>query len=111
MPAKETTYLCTLMELPKEFKNKTHYIVQVCLLVTSDNIMLLISLQYSAVITPESRRHVHHMVVYLCDGMNLTGSPDLNIKQECDGISEQTQPCRASTVIAAWAVGGNYVRH
>jgi len=42
--------------------------------------------------------------------MNLTGHPDVGVSQECDGISEEIQPCRRSTLIAAWAVGGN-VRH
>ena len=80
-------------------------------MVASHNKMLLLSSQYSAVITPESLRHVHHILVYLYDGMNLTGSPDFNIEQECDGISEQTKPCGASTIITAWAIGGKYVRH
>ena len=62
-------------------------------------------------ITPESLRHVHHLIVYLCDGVNLTGNPDINIKQECDNITQQTELCRSSTTIAGWAFGGNYVRH
>jgi len=39
--------------------------------------------------------------------MNLTGHPEVGVKQECDGISEEVLPCRLATIIAAWAVGGN----
>ena len=64
-------------------------------------------LQYSAILSPESIRHVHHILVYLCDGMNYSGHPEVGIQQICDGISEEVAPCRASTVIGGWAVGGN----
>ena len=67
-------------------------------------------LQYGVQITPESARHVHHILVYLCDGMNLTGDPAIGVSQECNGISERIRPCKFSTIIAGWAVGGN-VRH
>ena len=69
------------------------------------------SLQYAAVISPQSVRHVHHILVYLCEGMNLTGHPDAGVNHECDGISEEIEPCRLSTTIAAWAVGGNVSNH
>ena len=71
------------------------------------HVVMSIPLQYSTLISPESARHVHHLLVYLCDGKNLTGHPDVGIKQECDGISEEPRACRASTVIAGWAIGGN----
>ena len=71
---------------------------------------MYLPLQYSAVISPESIPHAHHMLVYLCDGMNLTGHSNVGVSQECDGIAEEIQPCRFSNVIAAWAIGGN-VRH
>ena len=66
-----------------------------------------LSLQYSAEISPESIRQVHHIIVYLCDGMNLTGHPDVGVGHTCDSIAEEIQPCRLSTFLAAWAVGGN----
>jgi len=47
------------------------------------------------------------MLLYLCDGMNLTGDPSVGVSMECDGVSEGTQPCRGTVVLAAWAVGGN----
>jgi len=47
------------------------------------------------------------MLLYLCDGMNLTGHPAVGVSQDCDGISEEIEPCIGSTLIAAWAVGGN----
>ena len=62
-------------------------------------------------LSPESIRQVHHILVYLCDGLNLTGHMDVGVKHECDGISEEVQPCRFDSIIAAWAVGGNVSNH
>ena len=64
-------------------------------------------LQFAPVLSPESIRHVHHILIYLCDGMNLTGHPEVGIKRECDGISEEVRPCRFATIIGGWAVGGS----
>ena len=72
---------------------------------------MYVLLQYSAEISPESIRHVHHILIYLCDGMNLTGHPDVGVKHECDGIAEEVRACRLSTILAAWAVGGNVSNH
>ena len=69
--------------------------------------LLYLPLQYSAEISPESIPHVHHILVFLCDGKNLTGHPDVGVNHDCDGISEELQACRLSTILAAWAVGGN----
>ena len=65
------------------------------------------SFQYTAEISPESARHVHHIVVYLCEGMNLTGHPHLGVNHECDGLSKEIKPCRGSTLLVSWAIGGN----
>ena len=59
----------------------------------------------------ESIRHVHHMVVYLCEGLNLTGHPEVGAKRECVGISQEFRPCLLAITIAAWAVGGNVSNH
>lgn len=69
-----------------------------------------ISLQFNQTLSPDSAQHVHHMTVYICEGMNLTGHPDVGCTFDCDNITEQIRPCRASSIIAGWAVGGN-VRH
>jgi len=39
--------------------------------------------------------------------MDFTGDRSVGVSMECDGISERIEPCRSSTLIAAWAVGGN----
>ena len=39
--------------------------------------------------------------------MNLTGHPDVGVDHDCDGIAEAVEACRFSTIIAAWAIGGN----
>ena len=72
---------------------------------------IVISLQNAAVISPQSFHHVHHILVYLCAGVNLTGHPDVGVNHECDGISEEIRPCKFSTVIAVWAIGGNVSNH
>ena len=72
--------------------------------------MYTISLQFNQELSPDSVRQVHHITVYLCEGMNLTGHPDVGVSYECDGITQELVPCRFSTVIGGWAVGGN-VRH
>ena len=67
-------------------------------------------LQYAAKISPESARHVHHIILYLCEGMNFTGHSAVGVSQECDGIAGKIRACRSAAIIAGWAVGGN-VRH
>jgi len=39
--------------------------------------------------------------------MDFTGDPSVGVSMDCDGISERIEPCRFSTIIGAWAVGGN----
>ena len=98
--------MCTAIEVPQFIQNKTHYIVKV---MTCDYILLitLYVIQEASVLTPESARHVHHMLLYLCDGIDLTGDPAVGVSQECNGISVKLQACRTSALIAGWAVGGN----
>ena len=45
------------------------------------------------------------MVVYICDSLNTTdlGGP-------CDDVSDGLSSCLGSTLIAAWAVGGQVIR-
>ena len=75
------------------------------------NLNVVMPSQYAPVLSDKSIRHVHHILVYLCEGLNLTGHPEVGVKRECDGISEEVQPCRFATTIAAWAVGGNVSNH
>ena len=54
------------------------------------------------------------MLLFLCDGIDLTSDPDVGVSKECDNISETLAPCRFSVTIAAWAIGGNvrlYMKH
>ena len=68
------------------------------------------SLQFVQELSPDSAGHVHHMVVYLCEGLNYTGNEDVGRSFECDELSQNIVPCRFATVIGGWAVGG-IVRH
>ena len=75
------------------------------------NLNVVMPSQYAPVLSDESIRHVHHILVYLCEGLNLTGHPEVGVKRECDGISEAVQPCRSAIILAVWAVGGNVSNH
>ena len=68
------------------------------------------SLQFVQELSPDSAGTVHHMVVYLCDGLNFTGSEDVGESFECDELSRNIVPCRFGVVIGGWAIGGA-VRH
>ena len=70
----------------------------------------MIPLQYAPVITPTSLGRVHHMQVYLCEGLNYTGHPEVGVVRECNGIAADVSPCRAASVLSGWAIGAT-VRH
>ena len=58
--------------------------------------------QYSPVI--DSIAHVHHILVYICAGLNAT---QVNNSAPCIGnIGESLDECRGGEIIASWAVGG-----
>ena len=58
--------------------------------------------QYSPVI--DSIAHVHHILVYICAGLNAT---EVNNSAPCIGnIGESLDECRGGEIIASWAVGG-----
>ena len=71
------------------------------------NLNISMPLQFAPLLSPKSISHAHHILVFLCEGMNLTGHPDVGVKQKCDGISEEVQPCKYATIIGGWAIGGN----
>ena len=48
--------------------------------------------------------HVHHILVYICAGLNAT---QVNDSAPCNGdVGESLNECRGGEVIASWAVGG-----
>ena len=48
--------------------------------------------------------HVHHLLVYLCTGINDTHIDSGGV---CDEeVGDEVNDCRGGSVIAAWAVGG-----
>ena len=59
-------------------------------------------------VTDESSRHVHHLVVYICVGLNHSREGDSVV---CDNAHVNVRQCRGGTVIAAWAVGGTVSFH
>ena len=60
--------------------------------------------QIDPVVTEGNEAHVHHLLVYLCDGINET---HVGNGGECEeGVPEAVAACRQGTLIAGWAVGG-----
>ena len=60
--------------------------------------------QYSPLIDNENFAYVHHMLVYLCGGLNET---QVNDSGPCQGgVGESLNECRRGEIIGAWAVGG-----
>ena len=54
--------------------------------------------------TEGNEAHVHHLLIYLCEGVNET---HLGNGGDCDGdIAEEVQDCRGGLLFAAWGVGG-----
>ena len=54
--------------------------------------------------TEGNEAHVHHLLIYLCNGLN-----DIHVGNggDCeDGVANEVAECRGGTIIAAWAVGG-----
>ena len=48
--------------------------------------------------------HVHHLLIYLCEGLNDT---HVGNGGDCEGnVANEVAECRGGTIIAAWAVGG-----
>ena len=60
--------------------------------------------QFSPLVTKGNDAHVHHLLIYLCDGLNNT---HVGVGGVCDdNVANEVEECRGGTVIAAWAVGG-----
>ena len=72
--------------------------------VFSDSKYCLCPSQFGPVFTEGNEAHVHHLLVYLCDGINET---HVGKGGECEeGVPEAVAACRQGTLIAGWAVGG-----
>ena len=60
--------------------------------------------QYSPLIGGGNFDYVHHMLVYLCGGLNVTA---VNDSAPCFGTAGATlSECLNGELIAGWAVGG-----
>ena len=65
---------------------------------------LFIFQQFSPSVTEGNEAHVHHLLIYLCDGLNHT---HVGQGGDCeDGVANEVAECRGGTIIAGWAVGG-----
>ena len=60
--------------------------------------------QYSPLIDNDNFAYVHHMLVYICGGLNET---QVNDSGPCQGgVGESLSECRFGEIMGAWAVGG-----
>ena len=61
--------------------------------------------QFGPLVTEGNQAHVHHLVVYMCTGLNDSHVGNGN---DCENgnVAVQVQQCRGGIFIAAWAVGG-----
>jgi hypothetical protein len=61
--------------------------------------------QFGPIVTEGNEAHVHHLVVYICSGIN---DSHIGNGGDCkdDAFEFQVRRCRSGTFIAAWAVGG-----
>jgi hypothetical protein len=86
----DTTYWCKGMKLPTDILQDEKYIIK-----------------FSPYITEGNEAYVHHMIIFLCDGLVDAdlgpGGHCYNSNHSSDGI----MACTGSTYIAAWAVGGS----
>ncbi|CAI8042477.1 DBH-like monooxygenase protein 1 homolog [Geodia barretti] len=88
IPKKDTTYWCSVSKVPDNLLNKTGYITK-----------------FGPIVTEGNDAHVHHLVVYICSGIN---DSHIGNGGDCkdDAFEFQVRRCRSGTFIAAWAVGG-----
>ena len=61
-------------------------------------------MQFAPVISPGSEPHVHHLLIYVCDGLD---GLDLTTEQgACHTLNSRIQRCVGGILIGGWAVGG-----
>ncbi|XP_035698652.1 DBH-like monooxygenase protein 1 homolog [Branchiostoma floridae] len=90
IPAKQTTYWCQIVELPR--LDRKHHLVMI-----------------SPKVTPGNEGMVHHMDFYLCyKPQNMTGLPPDHNGHDCADPNMPTDwnDCFMGGMLAAWAIGG-----
>ena len=77
-------------------------------------VIQVIILQLSPIITEGNEAHVHHLVIYLCAGLNDT---HVGTSKVCtEGVGDEVNACRGRIIIGAWTIGGevslnNYLQY
>jgi hypothetical protein len=94
IPSADTTYWCAGFRTPRQIKSTVKHMIR-----------------FSPVIHEPATPHVHHMILYSCDGINLGSLTDEDlIGGEClTNVGQASTPlarCTTGNLIAAWAVGG-----
>ena len=73
-------------------------------------------MQFSALIHEPASAHVHHILLYSCDGTGVDSFTNEELRgAECltNGFSnsDPKQQCLRGSLVAAWAVGGTVRRN
>lgn len=87
IPNVETTYWCTLVNLPETFKQRLHIV------------------QYEAVINEQNRDIVHHMELFHCEVNTENELPPWNGLCHDSNMPKSLEQCKRVT--AAWAYGAD----
>ena len=66
---------------------------------------IILYVQFAPVISPGNEPHVHHLLIYVCDGLD---GLDLTTEQgACHTVDWRIRQCTfGGVLIAGWAVGG-----
>ncbi len=67
---------------------------------------IIITLQISPVVETGNELHVHHMLIYECEGLDDTHVGFSNPCNSQGEVASMVSQCRQGTLIAAWAIGG-----
>ena len=63
-----------------------------------------VCMQFAPIISPGSEPYVHHLLIYVCDGLD---GLDLTTEQgACDTLDQRIRSCVGGLLVGAWAVGG-----
>ena len=64
--------------------------------------------QFSPIITPGNEPYLHHVLVYICDGLD---GVDITVEGPCSSADQRIQRCLSELLVGAWAVGGEVSAH
>ena len=102
IPPNDTTYWCTVHELPEDIVHQERFIYKVTIRLQVNH-PLKAFFQMSPVMSESSSQFVHHLLIYLCTDLDhLVGRSG-----SCRGDEIDLTLCLgAAVILGGWAVGG-----